>query len=125
MSVTSTAFDRIASQYDALWTRSAIGRCQRDAVWRWLDPLIRSRDRILDLGCGTGEDALHMMKAGAEVCGIDASAAMVRIARERGVDARQLPIEALPALSGRFRRSNFKFRSSQLRSRFEARIAWP
>lgn len=102
MAVTSIAFDRIAPHYDTLWTRSAIGRCQRNAVWRWLDPLIQRRDRILDLGCGTGEDALHMMNAGAEVCGLDASAAMVRIARGRGVDARHLSVEALTALSGNF-----------------------
>jgi SAM-dependent methyltransferase len=71
-------------------------------VWRWVDPLVRAGQRILDLGCGTGEDALHLMSAGADVCGIDASAEMVRVARSRGVEARRLPVEAISILNGKF-----------------------
>lgn len=99
----STApFDIIAERYDALWTRSLIGRCQRAAVWNWIDPLVELGDDILDVGCGTGEDALHLQDLGARILAIDASAEMVRIARSRGVDARQLRIESLERLSGRF-----------------------
>ncbi len=96
------AFDNIAAQYDALWTKSAIGKCQREAVWRFVDPLVRSGDNILDLGCGTGEDALHWMQMDADVVGVDASGEMVRIARARGVDVRRMPIEAISALTGVF-----------------------
>ena len=98
--MTGLAFDRLAKQYDALWTSSVIGKAQRDAVWRWISPLFEPGDSILDLGCGTGEDARRLMKAGMDVCGIDASAEMVRIARERGVNARQLPLENLHSLEG-------------------------
>ncbi len=96
------AFDRIAKQYDILWTRSTVGQLQRAAVWRRLDPLVTPGDRILDLGCGTGEDALHMMARGAVVRGVDASAEMIRAARARGVDAHQLAIESLAELPGGF-----------------------
>ena len=80
-------FDEIAPRYDEVWTRSPIGRLQRDAVWRRLDDLFHPGEKLLDLGCGTGEDALHFMSRGMQVSGIDASPEMVRIARGRGVDA--------------------------------------
>ena len=32
---------RLAPRYDELWTDTAIGRAQRDAVWRHVDPLFR------------------------------------------------------------------------------------
>jgi SAM-dependent methyltransferase len=98
----AAAFDVIAERYDALWTRSAVGRLQREAVWRAAGPLFRPGETILDLGCGTGEDALHLMAAGVRVVGIDSSPAMVRIAQARGVDARALSIEALDGMAGAF-----------------------
>jgi ubiquinone/menaquinone biosynthesis C-methylase UbiE len=98
--VAGVAFDRVAAEYDALWTTSAIGRLQRRAFWHRIDPLVRPADRVLDLGCGTGEDALHMMERGAIVSGIDASREMVRVARARGVNAQQLTIESLGSRIG-------------------------
>lgn len=89
------AFDSVAARYDELWTHTPIGRLQREAVWRRLDPLLRPGDSILDLGCGTGEDAVHYMGAGIKVHAIDASSEMVRIACSRGVDATQLAIEEI------------------------------
>lgn len=89
----TTGFDLIAAKYDELWTRTDIGRLQREAVWRRVDPLFQRGTTILDLGCGTGEDAVHFQQAGVQVRAIDASAEMVRIASSRGVDANQLPIE--------------------------------
>jgi ubiquinone/menaquinone biosynthesis C-methylase UbiE len=75
---------------------------QREAVWRHLDPLIQPGGTLLDLGCGTGEDALHFMSAGMRVNAFDASSEMVRIARGRGVDATQLSIEEIGSLQGSF-----------------------
>ncbi len=98
----TAAFDRLAATYDETWTDSPIGRAQRDAVWRRIDPLFRAGDSVLDLGCGTGEDALHLMRRGVRVKGIDASGEMVRIARTKGVDARQLPIERVGELDDTF-----------------------
>lgn len=97
-----TAFDQLAERYDDLWSHSAIGRQQRAAVWRRTDPLFHAGDRVLDIGCGTGVDALHLMDGGVEVYGIDASEAMVRIARSRRVNARHLTAEDLRLLTGEF-----------------------
>lgn len=100
--MSAAPFDRLAERYDAVWTKSLVGRCQRQAVWSWIDPLIEPGDEILDLGCGTGEDALHFEKLGARVFALDASADMVRVARARGADARELRLESLESLNGIF-----------------------
>ena len=91
----AAAFDRLAASYDERWTNAPAGRLQRDQVWRFLDPLIQPGMRVLDLGCGTGEDAVHFMARGAHVDAIDASPGMVRIARSRGVNAATATVEDL------------------------------
>lgn len=96
------AFDQIASQYDRLWTHSAVGRLQREGVWRQIGGLFQPGQSALDLGCGTGEDALRLMQAGVRVRAIDASPGMVQIARDRGVRAEILPIENCGLLDERF-----------------------
>jgi len=98
----TAAFDQIAPQYDQIWTRSAVGRLQREAVWRHIGVLFERGETVLDLGCGTGEDALGLMGAGLRVRAIDASSEMVRIARDRGVDAEVLSIENCGLLNDTF-----------------------
>jgi ubiquinone/menaquinone biosynthesis C-methylase UbiE len=98
----TAAFDGIARDYNNLWDGSGTGRLQREAVWRFFEPLFRAGDTILDLGCGTGEDALRFARRGVKVVGIDESSEMVRIARERGVDACVCRIEDMGSLSMTF-----------------------
>jgi ubiquinone/menaquinone biosynthesis C-methylase UbiE len=96
------SFDLIAADYDKLWTLSASGLAQREAVWRHIHPLFREGDRVLDLGCGTGEDALHLAERGIFVHAIDSSLQMVQVARSRRVEAHHLAMENLHQLSGIF-----------------------
>ena len=100
MAAASSVFDRLADRYDDLWTNTTAGRLQREAVWRYLARRFRAGDRILDLGCGTGEDALHLDRAGVGVSAYDASPGMVRVARQRGVAADVLALEDLDRLDG-------------------------
>jgi len=100
--VTVAAFDEIAARYDDLWTRSTVGCLQREAVWRRIGRLFSAGQSVLDLGCGTGEDALRLMRAGVRVRAIDASPEMVRIARRRGVDAETVRAEECGLLCDRF-----------------------
>ncbi|HEY6847550.1 MAG TPA: methyltransferase domain-containing protein [Terracidiphilus sp.] len=63
-------------------------------VLEWL--AAKPGEKILDLGCGDGQLTQRIAATGADVLGVDASADMVRAARERGVvadlgDAQQLP----------------------------------
>jgi ubiquinone/menaquinone biosynthesis C-methylase UbiE len=95
-----SAFDTLAGSYDQQWTHATAGRLQRQAVWRHLDKFVKPDHRALDLGCGTGEDALHLSRIGATVVALDASAAMVEIARRKGVDAHAMRIEDITGLSG-------------------------
>jgi ubiquinone/menaquinone biosynthesis C-methylase UbiE len=96
------AFDRLAARYDDLWTNTEVGRLQRAAVWRDVRPLFHPGDRILDLGCGTGEDAVRFKNAGMHVKAVDSSPEMVRQAHDRGVAARVLSIEDIDCLPGTF-----------------------
>jgi SAM-dependent methyltransferase len=91
-------FDKIAPKYDRLWSDTPLGKAQRSAVWRWIDPLFKQGDFVLDLGCGTGVDALHLQSRGVSVYGIDSSSRMVELARGRGIVADCWPIEHLPDL---------------------------
>ena len=102
LSSPAAAFDRVAPAYRDLWTGTEIGRLQREAFWRYAFPLFRTDENILDLGCGTGEDALRFARSGIRVAGIDVSPEMVRIARERGVNARLLRIEDIRCLQPGF-----------------------
>ena len=83
----AAVFDHMAANYDALWTATPVGRAQRDQVWRVIDGLFAPCERVLDIGCGTGEDALHLMARGVDMVAVDASAEMVAVARSRGVAA--------------------------------------
>jgi ubiquinone/menaquinone biosynthesis C-methylase UbiE len=96
--ISESPFDTIAPRYDAVWSDTAVGKAQRSAVWRHVDPLFKERDFVLDLGCGTGVDALHLKSRGVSVYGIDSSPRMVEIARRRGVEADCCPIERLQFL---------------------------
>jgi SAM-dependent methyltransferase len=81
---TAALFERLAARYDELWTDTPVGRAQRNAVWRVIDQLFHGGDRVLDIGCGTGEDAAHLAARGVQVHAVDASPAMVARASARG-----------------------------------------
>src|SRR5579862_3647722 len=103
MSATSiSAFDDLAPVYDALWTHSPVGRAQRDTFWHHTGGLFSSGQKVLDLGCGTGEDALRLAAMGVHCLAIDSSPQMVAGAQARGVDARVLRIENIATLRGSF-----------------------
>lgn len=70
-------FDAVAHGYDASFTETAVGRSHRSAVWRFLDAVLEPASEILELGCGTGEDALHLARNGHRVLATDASTAML------------------------------------------------
>jgi len=94
------SFDAIAHQYDDLWSTADAGYWQRQAVWDTIHPLFRHGDHVLDVGCGTGVDAVSLMARGVEVMAIDASGEMVHVARSKGVTAQHLAAEQLNQLEG-------------------------
>jgi SAM-dependent methyltransferase len=77
------AFDSLAAKYDDLFTRSMIGRAQRGAVWEILSGTFKPGDHLLELNCGTGEDALFLARRSISVVACDASERMIETARQR------------------------------------------
>jgi SAM-dependent methyltransferase len=102
----TSAFDGLAADYDAQFTAGAIGRRMRRAVWRRLDVRFLPGQRILEVNCGTGEDAVFLGRRGVRVLATDLSEAMVDLARKKvseadlddRVQVRQLALENLATL---------------------------
>jgi ubiquinone/menaquinone biosynthesis C-methylase UbiE len=77
------AFDQVAAAYDDSFTRTVIGRAQRKQVWKRLLQAYAPGDRLLELNCGTGEDALFLAARGRSILACDGSAEMVKVASAR------------------------------------------
>jgi len=73
----ASPFDVMAQDYDRAFTHSPIGRYMRAATWRRIDAAFCPGDRVLELNCGTGEDAVHLSRRGVRVLATDASPQMV------------------------------------------------
>ncbi len=76
-------FDGAAATYDATFTATRLGRWLRDAVHARLAALFPPGSRVLELGCGTGEDAVWLAQRGVRVVATDASPRMVEMARQK------------------------------------------
>jgi SAM-dependent methyltransferase len=76
-------FDDIADAYDEIFTESPIGQAQRHLIWREMDRSFKPGDRILELNCGTGIDAVYLSQKDIAVDACDASPQMVEKARLR------------------------------------------
>lgn len=88
----SGPFDAVATDYDAHFTDRVLGRWLRAAVWDRLEDEFKPGDRVLELGCGTGEDAIRLAKLGIKVTATDSSSRMLAIASQKAdaVGARQI-----------------------------------
>lgn len=78
-----TAFDPLAKSYDTVFTDSALGRVYRGATWRWLDAAFETGQQVLEIGCGTGEDAVHLARRGVRVVATDPSPVMIETTRAK------------------------------------------
>ena len=84
-----SGYDKIARLYDP-WSRSVV-----EDIAFYIDEATHSGGPVLELGVGTGRIAVPVAAAGIEVVGVDLSAGMLEVARERAelaavpVDLRQ------------------------------------
>jgi SAM-dependent methyltransferase len=76
-----TAFDAFAETYDDNFTYSRLGKLLRPRVWARLGCHFAADQRVLELTCGPGEDALWLAGRGVHITAIDGSAEMIRVAR--------------------------------------------
>jgi SAM-dependent methyltransferase len=84
---TRAAFDSVAANYDGPRGNNDLIQHMRREMWRWLDESFPRRSKLLDLGCGTGLDAVRMAEQGHEVLATDWSPRMVERAHGRAADA--------------------------------------
>jgi ubiquinone/menaquinone biosynthesis C-methylase UbiE len=79
------AFDTVAQRYDDSFTYGVIGMAQRNIVWDYLESALSPNDelKILELNCGTGEDALWFAKKGHNVLATDISEKMLEITKDK------------------------------------------
>lgn len=73
------AFDYIAQNYDNDFTNTLVGQSQRRLVWQYLEQIVDSevKLKILELNCGTGEDAIWLAKKGHDIWATDISEEMI------------------------------------------------
>ncbi len=76
------AFDSLAESYDDLFTRSTIGRIQRDAVWRVLANTFHPGQNILTL-----DRVLHRRRRGLSLAKRSLRHRMRRLAPDGGCSA--------------------------------------
>jgi SAM-dependent methyltransferase len=95
------AFDSLAVTYDRMFTDTIIGQYLRGQVQARLDQHFQAGTHVLELGCGTGADALYLAEKGVRVTATDVSEGMLALARAKvagnplvqvkRLDLRQLP----------------------------------
>lgn len=78
-------FDIASSEYDIAFTFSNIGKAQRHMVFKYLNTIINQSKKlsVLELNCGTGEDAIHFAKLGHDVLATDISEGMINVAKAK------------------------------------------
>jgi ubiquinone/menaquinone biosynthesis C-methylase UbiE len=96
-----STFDTLAATYDDRFTNTTIGRHLRARVHARLALHFRAGDHVLELGCGTGEDALHLAQRGVRVSATDISERMLAVAQAKTagnplVTVTPLDLRALP-----------------------------
>jgi ubiquinone/menaquinone biosynthesis C-methylase UbiE len=102
------AFDGLALRFDDAFSGWASVAAQRRAVRRALLEAFPEGARLLELGGGTGEDALFLAARGRSVLVTDGAPAMVERTRAKArasdggrVSAEELTLEGLPAWAAR------------------------
>lgn len=79
------AFDAIAAEYDDSFSSSLTGKSQRLQSRKWLSAFLGNKKnlKILEINCGTGDDALWLASLGHNVVATDASIAMIQEAKQK------------------------------------------
>ena len=93
------AFDSIASDFDRRFSGWRSVEAQRRAVRAELIHAFPSGSRLIEVGGGTGDDALWLAAQGREVLLTDASPAMVAAASSKGVRAKVAAAERFGELA--------------------------
>ena len=80
-------FDAAAASYDAEFTSTQLARWLRETVQAHLATAFCPGDHVLELGCGTGEDAIWLAQRGVRVTATDVSQSMLDVAQRKAAAA--------------------------------------
>lgn len=74
-------FDHITPSFDSLFTKSAIGQLQRKHVWRYIEKIVPELNgfEMLEINCGSGEDANLFSEAGFNLVATDIGQEMLKV----------------------------------------------
>lgn len=101
---TAAAFDRAAPSYDALYQSNGMMTWLRQQNLAAFQAAFPTSSRLLEIGCGTGEEALALGRLGYRIVATDLCPAMIACARSKPlkgatpVEWRVLPAGELAAL---------------------------
>lgn len=78
-------FDNAAANYDCTFTNSIIGKTQRGFVYEHVSKFLKNNpvENILEINCGTGEDAIWLAKQNFQIVATDISEKMILIAQSK------------------------------------------
>lgn len=78
-------FDHTASAYDSIFARSALGQLQRNRVWKYIEGVLPELKgfEMLELNCGTGEDAMLFGEGGFNIVATDISEEMLKVTQQK------------------------------------------
>lgn len=85
---TQRAFDSVAIDYDGSRGNNHLIQRMRYTMWDMVQDALPAESRLLDLGCGTGIDALELARCGFQVVATDWSLRMVERTNTRAAMAR-------------------------------------
>lgn len=80
---TRRAFDSVAADYDGPRGNNGAIQDMRHEMWHWLDAVFPPASRLIDIGCGTGLDAVRMALLGHHITATDWSPEMVQRTSDR------------------------------------------
>lgn len=84
---TRAAFDSVAADYDGPRGNNVLIQRMRTTMWRQLERRFAREAHLIDLGCGTGIDAVHLAGSGRTVLATDWSPLMVERTAQRAAQA--------------------------------------
>lgn len=77
------AFDRLALRYEAIVETNPLHARMRERSLAWLDEAFGAGMHVLEAGCGTGTEAIHLAGRGVRVTATDVSPRMVDLTKAR------------------------------------------
>jgi ubiquinone/menaquinone biosynthesis C-methylase UbiE len=79
-------YDSLSSNYDEILEKGHISSIIRKYIQNKLTMHYNRGDKVLDIGCGTGIDALFLAKNGVNITAIDPSPGMLMVAKNKAAE---------------------------------------